>query len=282
MSEDLRTMSPKNVQDAIDLMNQSSRRTSLNYDLDIFGFRWLARYWNFSYQHSLICYVQGEPAALMINCTDPQAHDAYTFYWGTLPRFRTRKIAMTLFDACCKKLYDDGYLILYGDSVPDRPVRRYRFIQALPQYALVDMQAQTPNLPASDPRFEVRQVDVSDLPQLDVPPGEYLHWCQRPAFLRNAAPFLKFLASFAGDVVAAYAVVLPPRSNITLTDIRSPGSCSAAGYELLRWLLVQDNRPPLTATYVFDQSYAHRLLTAAGFLVHRQFSTLSRDLRATC
>jgi hypothetical protein len=281
MSAELRALDPQNLQDAIDVMNRSSRGTSLAYDLDIFGFRWLARYWNFSYEHSRICYVEDEPAALMLNCIDPDAHDAYTFYWGALPRFRHGRISLSLVEACCRKLYEDGYAMHYAVALPDRPVSRYRFVQFKPQCDLVDMQAQSPSLPTVDSRFEVRAVGVDDLPQLALPPGEYLHWCQRYAFLRRAAPFLKFLASFAGHEMKAYAVVLAQFPNTTLSDLRSAESCSAAGYELLRWLLVHDYRPPLTATHVLEQSYAHRLLTASGFAVTRQFSVLFRNLHAT-
>lgn len=282
MAVGLHTIGLQNLDQVIHIINESSRGMSFEYHLDTWGFLSLSRYWNFSYEHSVIGCVEDEPGALMINCTDPQVHDAYTFYWGALPNFRSRRISLPLFDECCKKLRDDGYIMLYGDAVPDRPVRRYRFIQAQPQYILVQMQAQSPNLPDTDPLFEVRKVDIGTLSQLVLPPGESLHWCQRHAFLRNAALFLQFVGAFAGDVLKAYAVVFPQSSNTTLLDLRSPESCFAPGYELLRWLLVQNYRPPFIATYVVEQSYAHHLLTAAGFRVKRQFSTLSRDLRATC
>ena len=283
MLAEFRTLSPQNQQDAIDLLNRTSADTSLKYDLDIFGFRWLARYWNFSYEHSLILYVDGEPAAVMLNSIQPETQDAYTFYWGALPRFRSQRFAISLFEAGCRKLHQDGYTTQFAVALPDRPVRRYRFVQLTPECELVDLHADSLSLPASDPRFLVREVDANDLPEQAFLPGEYQHWCQRPVFLRRAAPFLKFFAALAGEQIQAYATVLSQFPSMTLSDVRSPQHCSAAGFELLRALIAQDYyRPPLNVAYVFENSYAYRLLTAAGFAVKRRFSVLRRDLRTTC
>ncbi|HVO62383.1 MAG TPA: hypothetical protein VMT53_15710 [Terriglobales bacterium] len=281
MSEDLHTIREENLHHVIRLMNESSRGMSLETHLNLVGFLGLWRCWNFSCEHSLIRYVEGEPAALILNCTDVDAHDAYTFYWGALPKFRNRRISLALFDACCRKLHDNGYTMLYGDSVPDRPVRRYRLLQAQPQYDFIDMQAISPALPAAEPRFEVQQIDCSLVSRVPLPQAEPIHWCQRHAFLRNAAAVLQFLGAFAEDALKAYMVVLPSPANTVLFDLRSPGSCLSAGYELLRFL-VQNYRAPFTATNVRRNSYAHSLLTSAGFGVKREFSSLYRDLRTTC
>jgi hypothetical protein len=282
MSEDLRTLNQQNVWDAIDLLNRSSRDTSLRYDVDIFGFGRLTRYWGISYDYSLIRYVADKPAALILNCVEPGTRDAYTFFWGALPEFRTGRIAMSLVEAACRKLFDDGYLMHYAVAVPDRPVRRYRFVRFNPACNLVDMEAQSANLPEPDPRFLVKEIEAQALPQLSLLPGEYIHWCQRPAFLRRAAPFLKFLAACDGDSVKAYAVLVSQASNTTLSDIRSVDSCSPAVFELLRWLFASEHyRVPLAATYVPESSDIHDLLASAGFTVKRRFALLSQDLRAT-
>src|SRR4051812_46331133 len=134
MLEELRPMGLENLPDVIRLLNESSRGTSLEFHLDMFGFLYFSRYWNFSYKYSLVRYVEGEPAALMLNCTDRKTRSAYTLYWGTLAQFRSRTVSVPLFDACCQRLRNDGYETLYGVSVSDRPAQRYRFIQAYPQY----------------------------------------------------------------------------------------------------------------------------------------------------
>lgn len=281
-SEELRPINLQNVHDAVHLMNESSRGMSFEYNLDMFSFLSLARYWNFSYEHSMLRYVDGEPAALILNCIDPEFHDAFTFYWGTAPKFRSRKLSLGLFDASCKRLLDSGYVLLHGDAVPDRPVRRYRFVKAESPIQIMHLQAQRPNLPAADPGFQVRLIDSEMVAQLDRKPDQPRHWCQRHGFFRNAASFLHFLGAFAGDTLQAYAAVYPQTTNTAILDLISCHSSFAAGHELLRWLLVQDYRPPFIATYVFEQSYAYRLLTAAGFQVKRHLSVLSRDLRTTC
>jgi hypothetical protein len=281
-SEELRAINLHNVSDAVHLMNESSRGMSFEYNLDMFSFLSLARYWNFSYEHSLLRYVDGEPAALILNCIDPEVHDAFTFYWGTAPKFRSRRLSLGLFDASCKRLLDSGYVLLHGDAVPDRPVRRYRFVKAESPFEIVQLQAQRPNLPAADARFQVRLIDSEMMVQLARESDQPRHWCQRHSFFRNAASFLHFVGAFAGDTLQAYAAVYPQTTNTAILDLTSSNSSLAAGHELLRWLLVQDYRPPFIATYVFEQSYAYRLFTAAGFQVKRHLSMLSRDLRITC
>jgi hypothetical protein len=281
MADELRTIDLRNLHDAIRVMNESTQGTSLECHLDMFSFLSLWKYWNFSHEHSLIRYLDDEPAAIILTCTDPDARDAYTFYWGAIPKFRSRRIALPLFDACCNKLHEDGYLTLYGVSSPDRPVRRYRFINAHSQRQLVDMQAQSLNLPTTDARYEVRPVEIAGLSQVMLPTDDSVHWCQRQAFLHNAIPFLQFLGAFAGGLPAAYAVVHPQPSGTTLVDLRSSENNLAAGHELLRWLLIQNYRSPFTAIFVSEQSYGYSLLKAAGFIVKSQFATLSRDLRTS-
>src|ERR1700749_2533357 len=136
--EDLRTLTLDTFPDAIRLMNESSRGMSTEYHMDFFSFLIFKGYWNISSEYSLIRYVDGTAAAFILTCTDEPAREAYTIYWGAIPKFRTLQIARDLFDACCDKLFANGYETLYGLSVPDPPVKRYRFIQASPQYQLFD------------------------------------------------------------------------------------------------------------------------------------------------
>jgi len=278
MSDEVRALTPQNAQHAIDLMNQSSRDTSLKYNLDIFGFRWLARYWNFSYDDSLIYYVDNQPAAVVLNSVDLGTRDAYTFYWGAHPKFRSGRVAITLAEASSRHLYDIGCLRYYAESVPDRPVRRYRFVQFLPVCDLVDLHAESPILPPADLSFEIRPIQPADLPPLKVTLGEYQHWCQRHSFLRTAAAFVKLFAAFNSGAINAYAVLQPLATSTTLSDLRSPDGSSAACYELLRSLMLENYRPPFTVTHVFPNSHTYQLLVSAGFTVQRQYSVLMRDL----
>ena len=279
MSPDLRTLTLQNIPDAIHVINESSRGTSLEYALDTMGFLWLSRYWNFSYEHSLMLYVQDEPAALAIHCTDPPAHEAYTFYWGALPRFRSPRISLTLAEACATKLHGDGYTTVDGDTIPDRPVRRWRFVHFYPVGGLADMQAESPALPATDPNYEVRRIEIDDLSPL--PPAQPVHWCQRHNFLRNAAPFLEFSGAFAGDTLKACMVLQTSSAKPVLLDVRSADPSLAPGYELLR-RLVHGHSPPFKAIFVSTESYLHRLLTAASFGATREFFHVRRDLRTSC
>ncbi len=270
----------QSLPDLIRLLNQTSRGTSLEYHLDLFSFLALKRYWNFSYDHSLIRYVDGEAAALILVCTDPVAREAYTFYWGTLSQFRDRRLSVALFDSCCARLRQAGFDMLYGVTVPDRPVNRYRFIRAYPQHQLADLEGRGIQVPASNPEFHVQKLEAHALAGFPSAPGEHFHWCQRPTFVSNIAPFIQIPGCFAGEELKAYAVVSSQPSGTTILDLRALESNATPGYELLRWIR-EICQPPFVATNVFDQSYSHRLLTEAGLAVVRRFYTLTRDLRAT-
>jgi hypothetical protein len=281
MTEDLRPITTKNLSDAIRLLNESSRDTSLQYNVDFFGFLAIRQFWNFSLGYSLIRYIDGLPAAIAINCADPQTHEAYNFYWGALPQFRSPKISIRLFDAFCQTLHDDGYTMLYGTAIPDRPVSRYRFIHAYPLHPLVDMKSDCSGLPAADPAFSIRKIDVSTLSQVPSLATEPFHWSQRPSFLANIHFYVDLLGAFAGNDLKAYAVVPAKPKETTLFDLRSPAACRPAGYELLRYV-AQNYPSPVLAQHVLEGSFAERLLADAGFVVLRRYSSLYRDLRTTC
>ena len=279
MSDEIRPVSLQNVPDAISLVNETCRGTAMECNLDFFNFMSMARYWNFSFDHSLLYYVDGEPAGIAINSTAPEVHEAFTFHWGTLPKFRTRRIAFSLAEACAKKMRGDGYVALYADS--ELSVRRLRFVHFMPLNTLHAMHTPNPSLPALDPRYQIRVLTAPDLSQFRRPANEPVHWCQRLSFLSNAAPFHIFLGAFEGDVLKAYAVALAGSASTTITDLRSVESDLTPGYELLRFLLQHNYRPPFTATHVFEDSYLRRLLLETGFTDKSQFSFLCRDLLTT-
>ncbi len=282
MSEDLRKISARNMSDAIQILNVSSRGMVCEYNLDWFGFLLVWGYWNLSYEYSFISYVNEKPAAVMLTSVEPQSRDAYTFYWGTLPQFRNPRLSFSLVNTCSQKLHDDGYIFHYADSAPERHVSRYRHVQFTPLNALLEMSTFSPDLPAPDPTYQVRPITTDDISELSLAPGETLHWCQRPSFLNHAAAFVQILGAFQGNSLKAYAIVLTKAFTTMLSDIRSPGHCVPACNQLLRYIVNQDFRPPLKVSYVLENSYCHQLLASAGFTVTRSFHSIVRDLRATC
>jgi hypothetical protein len=275
MAVELQTISQQNLPDFIRTLNESSRDTSLDYNLDVAAFHALWRYWNFT--HSLIRYVGEEPAAVVIHSLDPSSQQGFAFYWGAVPKFRRQGIALSLFEASCKNLKDAGYKLLYADSLQERSAERYRDLHFEPQQIILHMQVESPRLPAADASFEIRTIDHHSIAKIVLPENECLHWTQRPAFLSNIATYLQFLGVYADDSLKAYAVVAPRGSKTVLLDLRSPDSCRAAGLELLRYLSRQAP-VPITATHVFEPSYAYGLLTDAEFAVTHRCSVLTRQL----
>ena len=282
MSEDLRSIGAFNIADAIQILNVSSRGMVCQYNLDFFGFLLVWGYWNLSREHSFLSYVNNEAAAMMLTSVDPESREAYTFYWGTLPKFRNPRLSFSLVNCCCQKLYEEGYLVHYGDSAPERHVNRYRHVHFLPQNTYFNMESVDPDLPPYDPSYEIRPITADELSQLPLAAGETLHWCQRPSFLKHAHAFVEILGAFQQNSLKAYAVVLTKALTTMLSDIRSPEHSFAAGRQLLRSIASKTLRPPFKATYVFENSYAQHLLSSAGFTITNSFHTIVRDLRLTC
>lgn len=280
MSE-LVKISMDNLNDVIRIVNESSRGMLIEYNLDFFSYLALSQYWHFSYDYSLLRYVDGEPAAVIIACTEPESHDGFIYYWGALPKFWRHPVALPLFETCCERLYQDGYRTLYGLAAPDRPARRYRFIKSHPQHTLLDFQASTVQLPPRDVRFEVRPLSIEEACSLAAL-AEPVHWCQRPTFLRRAAGFLQCFGAFDASGLQACACVLPQADCTNLADLRSRDGSLPAGYELLRWLTDHDFQQPMRAATVIEGTYADRLLTEAGFIPRKHLTTLQRDLPSTC
>ena len=279
MSE-LVKISADNFDDVVRIVNESSRGMLIEYNLDIFSYLALSQYWHFSYDYSLIRFVDGEAAAVIIACTEPERQDGFIYYWGALPKFWRHSVALPLFETCCERLYRDGYRTLYGIAAPDRPARRYRFVKSHPQHTLLDLQTSAVQLPARDLRFEVRPLPIDEVHSLTAS-SEPVHWCQRPAFLRHAARFLQCFGAFDASGLQAYAIVLPQSDCTNLVDVRSQNGSLPAGYELLRWFTDHDFQQPMRAATIIESTYADRLLTDAGFIPRKRFTTLYRDLEAT-
>jgi len=127
----------------------------------------------------------------------------------------------------------------------------------------------------------VRPITPHVLAQFPFPASAAFHWCQRVRFLIQAAPFQLFLGAFRNSSLVGYAAAIRKSETPTLIDLRSIDNDLAVGYELLRSFRQIDARVPLRAYYVFEGSYLHHLLIAAGFTNYRQFSILSRDLPST-
>ena len=274
-------ISMDNLTDVVRVVNESSRGMLIEYNLDFFSYLALSQYWHFSYDYSLIRYVDGEAAAVIIACTEPESHDGFIYYWGALPKFWRHPVALPLFETCCQRLYRDGYRTLYGLAAPDRPARRYRFLKSYPQHTLLDLQTSTVQIPPLDNRFEVRPVSIDEVCS-HLTSAEPVHWCQRSNFLRRAAKFLQCFGAFEAASLRACVTVLPQSDCTNLADIRSRDGSLHAGYELLRWLIKHDFQRPLRAATVIEGTYADRLLTNAGFIPRKRLTTLHRDLQSTC
>jgi hypothetical protein len=278
MSVEFRSITLQNLQEAVDVLNESSKGTSVEQQLDSANFLVLAHHWNFSYEQSLVTYDDARPVAIIVNCTDRESSAAYTFYWGAIPSIRHSRIALRLFEASCAKLRDDGYTMLYGDSVPDRAAQRYRFIHAVSACNLLQMQTASVMLPPQETPFAMRQLDQADLAKIQLQPDENLHWTQRPHFARNAIGSIHLLGAYDDGGLQAYTTLWPQAAQTTILDLRSPTSNLPAGHALVRSLLALKYPLPFVATNVPENSYSQQVFSDADFRIEKRYSFLRRQL----
>ena len=90
MPSDLRTIRTENLEDLLHVVRVSSAGFVFQLDVDLFKFLALSRFMNFSYEHSFLSYVDGQPAGVLLNAVEPTEHEAFSYYWGVLPESQLR------------------------------------------------------------------------------------------------------------------------------------------------------------------------------------------------
>jgi GNAT superfamily N-acetyltransferase len=271
MPSDLTTIHPGNLDDLIHVMQRSSEGSVFQFDVDLFKFLALSRFWNFSYQHSFLSYVDGQPAGLILNAVEPALHEAYTFYWGVTPEFRGRRVGMSLFDAYLKLLREEGYTKTDGDETDGSPSSVYRRWGYTRNEDFTEMQTRKLRIPPGAEDVEIRSLDLNKLLSSWSVFEGFRHWVQRPNFLLNDRKFLQVLAAFNNDQLCGYTVFTCLPGHVVINDFRFKDD--KTGLAILRRIADAGYPSPYIASFVPVASPAYRLLEEAGFVGVKHFTS---------
>ncbi len=259
-------MSLANLEDAIEVMNVSSRSMPFAYDLDGVRFLGLSRFWNYSYKHSYVGYVRGEAAGVLLNSVQPATREAYSFYWGVVPEFRKGRISMALVYRYLDQVRKEGYLRAYADAGTRDSLRIYEKLGYRADEVLVQLESGEPRLPEVTSGSTIVPLELDRLIAERGPfmEGPYM-WIRQPHFLKHNNNLLELLGAYRDGRLEAYAVLTTWPGNTLVLDFRTTESTEPAGLDLLRHLVVGGYPPPFVFTMVPRPSPMQVLLEAADF-----------------
>jgi hypothetical protein len=263
MPADIRPIGLENLEDVVRVMNGSSRGHVFEFGLDVGRFLSISWFWNFSYRHSRIGYAGTEAAGVLLNSVDPDAHDAYSFYWGVLPEHRHRRLSMELAFRYFDQLRAEGFTHTEADASAEAPLRIYEKLGYQPIHESIDLVCERPDV-RPQPHCEIRVMDSPELiAQWDSLRSGPVHWPHRATFLRQIERFAQILGAFQNGQMAGYAVVTGWNGSCTMIDFRFLDE--AAGLALLEHLPRTPYPPPFICSNVTPRSPEHVLLHRLGF-----------------
>jgi Acetyltransferase (GNAT) family len=276
MSTDLEPIGLHNLETVISLINGSSKDFAFEYNLDPLKFLALARFWNFSYACSYLGFVGGEPAGVILNALDPQEQEALTFYWGVLPRFRHRRIAIELLFTFLEVLRGRGYRKAHADPTTDPAIRIGKKLGYCFNQELIELETSNPRTEAKRGGLDVHLMKAEQLFSRWLHfPTRFRYWAQRPAFICTAASFLEVAGVNSETQLEAYAIFTCWPGHTTLIDFRFLDE--DAGRQLLAFL-VDGYPPPYSVSFVPAGGRDQALLEQAGFRPTRRFTSMTLEL----
>jgi GNAT superfamily N-acetyltransferase len=279
MPSDLRSIHTGNLEDLIHVLRGSSEGFVFQFDVDLYGFLALSRFWNFSYEHSFLAYAGGQPAGALLNSVDPSTREAFSFYWGVLPEFRGGRVAMSLVDAYFRLLRREGYSKTDADETTGSPSSVYRKLGYHRNEGFAEIQTRELHIASACEEFDIRPVDLDQLlPSWSDFPG-FRHWVQRPNFLRNAARFIKILAAFKNEQLCGYVVLTCSSGHLVICDFRF--KTRETGLAILRYIADSDYPPPYVVSFVPSPSPAYQLLDELGFAGVKRFTSMTLHLSSS-
>ncbi len=279
MSVEIQRIHPGNLQDVVEVVNRSSSGHVFQYNLDVFGFMALSRFWNLSYEHSFLCYVANRPAGVMLNAVDPAEREAFSLYWGVLPDFRGGRVAMSLMHAYFSLLQRQGYLRTSADTAHGSPSPIYEKLGARSRHVFAEVESEMLALPEDQGEYDVREPDSQQLLSiLSSFPGPR-HWAQGPNFYSNSVRSLSPLAAFKDGRVEGYLVRTFSSGCLSVLDFRF--ASESAGHMLLRSAFNPNVPPPYRVSFVTVPSREYDLLCDAGFSGDKLATFITLDFSST-
>ena len=278
MAAELRRISLDNIQDVVEVTNGSSSGRTFAFGLDFAQFVMLSRFWNFSWQHSWLAAVRGAPAGVVLNTVDPDAREAYSFYWGVLPEFRRARVSMQLVYTYLDQVRREGYLRTHADVSADSPLTIYEKLGFRPAQELLELRTAKVVVPEEcAPAVHPLALDEL-LERVSVPVAAPAYWTRRAFFLRHAAPFLEVLGAFHGDTLEAYVVLTRWPGYTVLVQFVPLSDTDGPARALLGAIAAGDYPGPFIAPYLTPGARPQQILESAGFGEPRSFVSLTLEL----
>lgn len=278
MSLDLRPVTPENLESVVDLINGSSRGLNFQFELNVFKFLTLSRFWNFSYSHSYVGYLGGEPAGVLLNVADAPEREAFSFYWGVLPKFRNRRLSMALVDAYFDQLRREGYHRTHADVTSQSPLGIYEKLGYKKNQELIELKAQKPSVEAGNNEFQICFLEPRELlSQWTSFHAGFSYWTRRPSFIRNAAPFLEIVGAYQQDRLQAYAVITCWPGHTSIVDLQFSVPAKSAAHQLIHSLLRNQYPLPFVVSFVPSASPVHAMLGECGFTLAQRFTSMTLE-----
>jgi hypothetical protein len=264
------------LDNVVSVMNDSSAGLSFQFGIDPIQFLSLSNFWNLSYKHSYIGYVDSHPAGVVLNSVDTSTRDAYSFYWGVRPQFRNTTLSLKLLMTYFDQLAREGFQYTYGDTSFDSPSSIYLRLGGQFGEETLQMECLAPRI------CEVRNADERESETISlegflaapdcsrtVPPS----WIHRPETIRRASAFLRFVK--CSNIYAAYQ---PHSAGSVVIDLKSqePTKCTLAA--LLQHVAGTSAGRQCKLGYVPATGPLPDLLTELGFTVTKRSTSIALDL----
>lgn len=278
---DVRPLTLDNVMDAITVVNASSAGRTFAFDLDLFKFLTLSRFWRLTYAYSYVAYVEGQPAGVLLNSVDPAAREAYTFYWGVAEKFRKTRVAWELLvHAHIGRLRRERYNRTSGDTSTDSPMSSFRKLGYRPTCELVEVAADGLDPDAGPGEPDVRSLRIGDL-LTTLPSGEARPWTATRYFLEGAESMLETLGVWQGERLTAWLAATRFTGCTVMMMLGHAPGASADLAALIRELPARGFPAPFTASHIPSASPEYAVLERLGFCTRQRWSHISLDLTAS-
>jgi hypothetical protein len=277
MSFLIKLVTAEDLDNVVSVVNDSSAGHSFQFGIDSLQFLSLSNFWNISYKHSYVGYIDSQPAGVILNSVDSAAREGYSFYWGVRPQFRKTTLSLKLLMTYFDQLAREGFEYTYGDTSFDSPSSIYLRLGGQFKAETLQMERlqQTPDAEShdvSDPESE-----PISLAEFLAAPDRFrtrpLCWIHRPEAIRSASAFLRFV-----KCSNIYVASQPHSTGTVVIDLKSQDPSRRALLALLQHIGNTNTGPHCKFGYVPATGPLPILLAELGFTVTKRSTSIALDL----
>ena len=249
----------------------------MQQQIDLPGFLVLSRFWNFSYKHSKLAYVDGEPAGIVLGSVDRGRRDSYTYYWGILPDFRRQRLSMAMYAHYFRGLARDGIDTSVTGVAPDGPLEMYQKLGFVPGDDLVRLEYVESEPPPVPPGFHAGPIAAEEAERLsrpELPGADY--WTRRPEFRQRLARAVVHVGIRGPEGIAGFATLEPHQGYTMALDYHLPEPRMAAAFT--NYAFERRFPGPVVFPGAHPDTASCASLVECGYIVRGRFRTVTLDL----